>query len=518
MPERDWIRRRSLPAQQERYAPDGNGSHRHFAVRDNIHMFCGSPHPLVGGVSRILSCHTLDKCTFVWYNGSMRLTAQINILTTPESHKALLETMRVFNLACQFVSDYAFEHKVFNKRNLQELLYDEVRARFCLSSQLAVRLFGKVGDAYRASLTQLRKRQAKYDALSKEKQANRKRPELRVCKFRNKGAVVYDSRLLTYDTPGTITLRALKGRLSLPVQFPKGLDRSTIRGEADLILQGNTFYLLQTVEVEAMPPYATTKYLGVDQGMVHIAYDSDGIAYDSPLVEKRRLQYEVRRTGLKQKKTKNSRRALKKMGKKLARFRKDVNHGISKRLVQKAKALGQGLAMENLTNFFDKTKVKVRRNRRLGIATHKWSELEGMFRGRPSHLEPKGKGDIEHDGKAEHDRRCLSRGSARPERQGKGYTTQSLVLDGVFVTHRYNICTSDAPYVETSLDGHYNLRKGGHGSMRPTNETNGLPKSLSIRTMPRKCGIAYGMRILWQQRLHSSPRVGNSAYMAKGVR
>ena len=104
-------------------------------------------------------------------------------------------------------------------------------------------------------------------------------------------------------------------------------------------------------------------------------YDSDGIAYDDPGIEKKRQQYEVRRSDLKKKKTKNSRRRLKKMGKKLALFRKDVNHCISKALVQKAKALGIGLAMENLVDFFDKKKVG-RKNR---AARRSWAFFQLRF-------------------------------------------------------------------------------------------------------------------------------------------
>jgi predicted transposase len=166
----------------------------------------------------------------------MKLTAQIKVVTTPEEHAALLETMVAFNLACQFISDYSFEHNVFNKDNLREVIYDIVRDKFCLSSQLAIRAFAKVQDAYQTSRIHLAKRQAKYDSLSKEKQAKRKRPQLRVCRFSVKGAVVYDSRLLTYNTEKTISIRTLKGRLkNLPVEFPKGLDRTTIQGQADLV-------------------------------------------------------------------------------------------------------------------------------------------------------------------------------------------------------------------------------------------------------------------------------------------
>jgi putative transposase len=305
----------------------------------------------------------------------MKLTVRIKVHTDNYTHSALLETMRVFHRACQWISEYAFEHKIFNKRNLQKRLYYQVKARFCLPSQLVVRAFAKVGDAYRTSLTNLAKRQSKYDAPSGNYVEKRKRPELKVCTFRDTGATVYDDRLLTYGKTDTIRLRVMNKRLTFRVAYPKGFDRNTIAGEADLVLENNTFYLLQTIEVPATPPYEATLYRGVDLGMVHIAYDSEGVAYDDPGIERKRVQYEVRRAGLKQKKTKNSRRRLKKMGKKLSRFRKDVNHCIAKRLVQEAKALGLGLAMELLVDFFNPQKVR-RKNR---AARRSWAFYQLRF-------------------------------------------------------------------------------------------------------------------------------------------
>src|SRR5260370_20369401 len=106
----------------------------------------------------------------------MQLTTRIKLYTDPDSRSALLETMRVFNLACQHISDYAFEHQVFHKHNLQDRLYTQIKGRFCLPSQLIVRAFAKVGDAYKTQKTQLLKRLQKYNSLSKEKQALRKAP------------------------------------------------------------------------------------------------------------------------------------------------------------------------------------------------------------------------------------------------------------------------------------------------------------------------------------------------------
>ena len=305
----------------------------------------------------------------------MKLTARIKLETQPDSHAALLETMQVFNAACNFVSSFAFEHNVFSKHNLQDRLYEEIKARFDLPTQLICQVIHRVADAYRTSKTALKKRIAKYWALSEKKRAQRTLPQLRVCKFREYGAVTYDSRILTYRQDNTITIRDLCKRRVVPVAFVPDFDRATIKGEADLILQYNVFYLMQTIDVEEMPLSEVYSYLGIDLGMVHLAYDSEETPYDDPGIEKNRRRFEVRRSSLKKTKTKNSRRRLKKMGTKVARFQKDVNHCISKRLVQKAKALNVGLAMERLVNFFDQITV----GRKQRAARHSWAFYQLRF-------------------------------------------------------------------------------------------------------------------------------------------
>jgi len=299
----------------------------------------------------------------------MKLTTRIKLHTDSDTHQSLVDTMRVFNRVCNFVSEYAFAHRVFHKRNLQHALYDEVKARFGLPSQLIVRAFAKVGESYKTQRSLLVKRVQKYEALSPQKRAKRKKPELRCCTFRDKGSVVYDSRLLTYRHDNTISIRTWNQRITLSCSYVPDLNKATLKGEADLVLEDNVFYLLQTLELEAPELTEVTDYLGVDLGMVHLATDSEGEHYDSPNIEARRAQYETQRSVLKKCKTKNARRRLKRMGKRLSRFRKDVNHRISKALVQKAKALGQGLAMEALVDFFDKTKVR-RKNR---AERHSWA-------------------------------------------------------------------------------------------------------------------------------------------------
>ena len=57
--------------------------------------------------------------------------------------------MRACNAAASRAAEVAFEHKTANKIRLQPLVYAELRERFGLSSQMAVRAIAKACEAYK---------------------------------------------------------------------------------------------------------------------------------------------------------------------------------------------------------------------------------------------------------------------------------------------------------------------------------------------------------------------------------
>lgn len=52
-----------------------------------------------------------------------------------------------------------------------------------------------------------------------------------------------------------------------------------VRGQADLVLINNTFYLYVTIEVPEGNPITPKGVLGVDLGIVNIAVDSDNVVH-----------------------------------------------------------------------------------------------------------------------------------------------------------------------------------------------------------------------------------------------
>jgi IS605 OrfB family transposase len=130
------------------------------------------------------------------------------------------------------------------------------------------------------------------------------------------------------------------------------------RGQADLICREGKWYLMASVEVPDGVEYQPKGWLGVDLGIVNIATASDGTTFSGEKVEAVRKRMFEHRKRLQERNTKSARRRIRKTGKKEARFRKDVNHVISKTLVRKAKGTSLGIALEELKGIRGRTTVR----------------------------------------------------------------------------------------------------------------------------------------------------------------
>jgi predicted transposase len=69
----------------------------------------------------------------------MKQTMLLKLAPSPEQHTALLDTMHAFNDACNAIAEVAYAEQLANKFKLQKLVYADIRKRFNLSSQMAIR-------------------------------------------------------------------------------------------------------------------------------------------------------------------------------------------------------------------------------------------------------------------------------------------------------------------------------------------------------------------------------------------
>jgi len=187
----------------------------------------------------------------------MKLTLRLQLLPDAEQTPVLLATMERFNEAASYAATVAFEAGVRSQPSIHKLAYREIRDRFGLSAQMAVRAIGKVVEAL-ASL--------------------RAKGERDTCPaFKPHGAVTYDERILGFKGLDKVSLWTLAGRMILPLIYGEyqGERFDRIKGQCDLIYRGGQFFLYATVDVPEDAPIEPTDWLGVDLGVVNLKPVSD---------------------------------------------------------------------------------------------------------------------------------------------------------------------------------------------------------------------------------------------------
>jgi IS605 OrfB family transposase len=234
--------------------------------------------------------------------------------------------------------------------------YQALRDRFGLSSQMAVRAIGKAVECFRR--------------------------DRKVCAvFRPHGAMTYDQRLLSFNGIDRVSLLTIDaGRLLIPLAFgeyqAERFDR--IKGQCDLVYRDGQFFLFCTADLPEPPPSKVKKFLGVDLGIVNIATTSAGETFTGADVENHRRRYAKARQTYQRTNTRNSRRRLKMMARRQARYQRWYNHNISKTLVARAKALGAALVLEDLRHIRSRVETTVPRGQRGRLSNWTFGQLRSF--------------------------------------------------------------------------------------------------------------------------------------------
>ena len=164
--------------------------------------------------------------------------------------------------------------------------------------------------------------------------------------------MTYDQRICSFPSSDRVSLLTLDGRVVTPFRFgtyAEGILQRT-RGQCDLFYRkrSNTFFLTITVDVPEPTSNKTNDYLGVDLGIITLAATSDGEFLNHSTGPKHahinqvRARYSRFRRKLQKNGTKSCKRLLRKRSGRERRFSRDVNHCLSKAIVQTAKGTRRG--------------------------------------------------------------------------------------------------------------------------------------------------------------------------------
>ena len=120
------------------------------------------------------------------------------------------------------------------------------------------------------------------------------------------------------------------------------------------------YYINVCVKWPTNPTGQKLKVVGVDLGRRDIATTSTGKSWSGKHIQSIRDRYSFVRANVQSKRTRSSRRLLRRLSGREQRFQKWLNHNISKQLVQEAKQIGADLAFEDLTNIRESLNKKPR--------------------------------------------------------------------------------------------------------------------------------------------------------------
>lgn len=180
-------------------------------------------------------------------------------------------------------------------------------------------------------------------------------------KFYFHGAIPYDQRNSRLWPDGVVSLSTIEGGKKLRVRIgpfqSERLRSGALKSGMKLCYRNDIkFFLAVVVDISDPMPQASS-ILGVDLGIKNIATDSDGRNCTDDRIEKVRTRYNELRGRLQSCGTRSTKRHLKEMSGRERLFKRDVNHHVSKMIVETAKGTSSMIAMEDLTGIRERTTV-----------------------------------------------------------------------------------------------------------------------------------------------------------------
>lgn len=301
-------------------------------------------------------------------------------LEDPKISDSFKRTMEQYRQACNYISQYIFDHDfVLGQNKLSKALYQDIRQQFGLKSQMTQSAIRNVVAHYRTVKTQLSQKPYRYDSGEKDdrgraiwKSAKRDLTWLwKPIYFKRPQVDLQRNRDWSILKNGQMSLNTINKRVKVtPVchGFDQYLDHTWKFGIAKLLHEGNK-WVLHISATKKLPDVNLSEInnvVGLDRGLRFItnSYDSHGksLFFNGKQLTAKRTHYKKLRTQLQSKGTKSAKRRLKKIGQRENRWMTDVDHQITKALVEHygPKTL---FVLEDLTNV-RKVTEKVRKNRR----------------------------------------------------------------------------------------------------------------------------------------------------------
>lgn len=272
---------------------------------------------------------------------------KLKLNTTEEASLAFADTCYQYMLACDAISVYVFDHDFYiNSVGLSKELYSSLREEFGLKSQMAQSAIRTVTARYQTVNTQMKSKPRKFKCDGKWHSQYRDMRSLeRPIHFHRPQADLVRNRDYSFvDDMNKISINTLGKRVVCPFVVPeymqKFLDGTWHFGTAKLVELKGIWYLhiSATKEVPDFTRDDVKHVVGIDRGLrfLETTYDNNqktGFVSGKQILSKRRTFDSVREQ-LQSRGTRSAKRTLKRISGRENRWMSDVNHCLSKALVQ----------------------------------------------------------------------------------------------------------------------------------------------------------------------------------------
>ena len=292
------------------------------------------------------------------------ITAKLQILINPSDKHIICDTMKAYSDACNYVSNYIYKTHNLSRYSVQTATYYQIREVYGLRSQMAVSCVRTVIAKYK---TILENQNEWIKPLFKKPQLD----------------LVWNRDYSLNSKNDIFSVNTLNGRIKVSFYkngFEQYFSNDCKFGTAKLVNKHGKFYLHIpiTYEISELKQSEISNIVGIDRGLRFLAttYDSNGksVFYNGNVVKQKRAHYKVLRKQLQQVGTPSSRRRLKAIGQRENRWMRDVNHCISKALVE-SNPDGSLFVIEDLSGVRSATE-RVRIKDRYAFVSWSYYDLE----------------------------------------------------------------------------------------------------------------------------------------------
>ncbi len=279
-------------------------------------------------------------------------TASIKLSVSPQEKQTLLLSLDHFTNAYNFCCSTGFSNKTSNGITLHKLTYTSCREH--LPSQLAISARMMATDSLTSFFSKQKKNPNKTLSCPISK-----RMSIRL--DRNSHTIWFDKSL--------VSILTCNGRLRLPFNINPYFKQfvSWKHSSASLSFRKNKFFLNVQFEKDIEDTPKNNTYIGVDRGIKKLAVTSDNRFFGGGTTRRICQKYQSIRSKLQRCGSKSAKRHLVRLSGREQRFKADVNHCISKKILSTLKP-GDVVVLEDLCGIRNKRMRKKQRKR-----VHSWN-------------------------------------------------------------------------------------------------------------------------------------------------